>query len=90
MVESIIVSAQAGEKLWAVMCLAYEDNNVDLAPSFILIDGIMSVLVAWAKDKKYDYPVYLHVTNMSRSKQKFMLATALHALREQGYEIRGL
>jgi hypothetical protein len=86
--ESIIVTAQSTKTLWAVMCLSYDTENAD-APATMTLDGLTVVLVAWAKDKKFDYPIYLQVTDMSRSKQKFMMATAFQALKEKGYALQG-
>jgi hypothetical protein len=84
--KNIIISYKNNPNAWGVVCLTFETDTPD-APNVWCIDGIQTVKVAWAYDKTTDYPIYLQVTDMSESKQKFALRTAFESLRVMGYKI---
>lgn len=89
MSDSIVISAHVGEKIWAVVCLSYEGVIDGTPPPHIMIDDVCCVLVGYACDRRGEYPIYLHVTGMTRIKQKFMMSTAFCALKDKGYTLRG-
>jgi hypothetical protein len=82
----IIISFQVEKNTCGVLVLK---NFVDYSgtPKILNIDGVDLILAGWASKMGKRMPIYLQLTNLSLTRQKFALNTGFYALKNDGYSV---